>query len=310
MTKEVVPSSPAAALAKLPRIAKELQGLTFTLLAGQTTPDLHALSTILPEDTIVSALNNNAGTITDITANVSIVDAKASGTLTCVSVVAGDTVTVAGKVYTAVANGTAPSDFNQFSVSTTNALCATNLKNAINGREGNTAAARVVATVSSNVVTVKATTAGVGNGPVVTDTGSTITISNTLPYSVTATFVSAGNTDAVTVNGVAFTIKTTPVTAIVDRAILGSDTLQAADMAAGINAYELAHGTLGVTATSALGVLTIVPSSTRTGNCIDIAASAHVTASATTLLGGLATGGVTSSSTTNQMILVWLNKNP
>ena len=308
MTKEVVPSSPQALVSKAPAILKELQGLTFSLLAGQTTPDLHALSAIRPEDTIVSALNNNAGTITDITANVSIVDTRASGTLTCASVVAADTVTVAGKVYTAIANGATPTGYSQFSVSTTNALCAANLCAAINGREGNLPTARVFATVLSNVVTVKAVVPGIGNGPVVTDTGSTITISNTLPYSVTATFVSAGNTDAVTVNGVAFTIKTTPVTAIVDRAILGSDTLQAADMAAGINAYELAHGTLGVTATSALGVLTIVPTATRTGNAIDIAASAHVTASATTLLGGLDTGGVSSTSTTNQMILVWLNK--
>lgn len=159
MTKHVVPTSPQAAFSKAPAILKELQGLTVSLLAGAAADTTIALSAIRDEDTVLSALNNNAGTITDITANISINSLKASGTITCSAVDAADTVTVDGRVYTAIADGATPVG-NQFSVGASDTACATNLAAAINKGERLDATSKVTATSAVGVVTVTARTAG------------------------------------------------------------------------------------------------------------------------------------------------------
>lgn len=92
---------------------RELQGLTVSLLAGTTADTKINLAAIRQEDTVLAALNNNAGTITDITGTISVVDTHASGTITLATAVAGNTVTVNGHLYTAVA-GT-PASFAEFS---------------------------------------------------------------------------------------------------------------------------------------------------------------------------------------------------
>lgn len=182
----------------------ELQGLSIELLAGQTTPAKHAVAAIRPEDTILKALNNNAGTITDITANVSILDTRAVGTVTLATAVAGNTATVNGLTYTGVVG--VPANYTQFSVDTSDTAAATSLAAAINSREMN--------------------------------------------------------------------------------------------------------GNYAVTATSSLGVVTVQAVADGTaGNAITLAkVGAPVTVSGATLAGGTATGGITSSSTTNQVILFWRNK--
>jgi phage tail sheath gpL-like len=165
MTMQAVPALPAAALAALPAALTELQGLTFSLLAGAAANTAIALAAITPEDTVLFAMNNNAGTLTDITNTITIVNPHASGTVTAASVVAGDTVTVDGRVYTAVANGTAPVG-NQFSVGASDAACAANLAAAINAGETLDASSKVTATAASAVVTITARAAGTGGNAI------------------------------------------------------------------------------------------------------------------------------------------------
>ncbi len=174
MTKEVVPSNPAAALAKLPRIAKELQGFTVSLLAGASANTTIALAAIRDEDTVISALNNNAGTITDITANISINALKATGTVTCAAVDAADTVTIDGRVYTAIANLATPANSSQFSVGASNTACAENLVAAIIASERLDPYSKVTATNLVGVVTITARTAGTaGNAITLTSSDGT-----------------------------------------------------------------------------------------------------------------------------------------
>jgi phage tail sheath gpL-like len=146
-------------------VVKELRGLTQSLLAGTTANTTIALAAIRTEDTLIGALNNNAGTITDILSTMSINDCRASGTVTAASAVAADTVTVDGRVYTAVANGVTPA-FGQFSVGATDAACATNLAAAINLGEQADTTSKVTASAASAVVTITARAEGTGGNAI------------------------------------------------------------------------------------------------------------------------------------------------
>ncbi len=165
MTKETVPTSGAACVGALPAILKELQGLTQSLLAGTTANTTIALSAIRTEDTLVGALNNNAGTITDILSTMSINDLRASGTVTCASAAAADTVTVDGRVYTAIASGATPVG-NQFSVGASDTACAANLVAAITAGEAQDTSSKVTATNSLGVVTITARAEGTGGNAI------------------------------------------------------------------------------------------------------------------------------------------------
>lgn len=145
----------------LSAVMKEIQGWQMSLLTGAGANTKVNLAAIRQEDTIVGALNNNAGTITDITGTMSIDDLRATGTVTAAAVVAADTVTLDGKVYTAVANGVDPGlDYTKFSVGASNTECAANLAAAINRRMANTAVPNVFAEAASAVVTIKAVEEG------------------------------------------------------------------------------------------------------------------------------------------------------
>jgi hypothetical protein len=153
----------------------ELQGLTQSLLAGVGANTKIDLAAIRLEDTIIGALNNNAGTITDVLSTLSIVDVRASGTLTFVSAVAGNTATVNGKLYTAVAG--VPANTTQFSIDTSDTATAASLAAAINEREKNDANA-IFATSALGVVTVRATAEGTGgNAITLAKVGAPITLS-------------------------------------------------------------------------------------------------------------------------------------
>jgi hypothetical protein len=159
----------------LRNILKEEQGLTFDLLAGAGANTDIALAAISDEDTIIMALNNNAGTITDIKGTETILDKRASGTLTAVSAIAGDTVTVNGRVYTAVAG--VPANHSEFSIDTGDNETATSLAAQINARESFHGEA-VRALAATNVVTVTAVVEGTGgNAITISSTGGTITAS-------------------------------------------------------------------------------------------------------------------------------------
>lgn len=82
---------------------RELQGYTVTLLAGAGIDTKIDVAAIRAEDTIISVIHNASGTLADVTSEAYVWDIKAYGTITAASVVAGDTVTIADKVYRAVA---------------------------------------------------------------------------------------------------------------------------------------------------------------------------------------------------------------
>lgn len=92
------------------------------------------------------------------------IDARASATITCALVQAGDTVTINGVVFTAIANASTPSG-DQFRIgtgggSTQNNACATNLAAIINATTTTKVPGYVYATRSGAVVTVSARAPG------------------------------------------------------------------------------------------------------------------------------------------------------
>lgn len=170
-------------------MVKELQGFSVALLAGAAANTTIPLAAIRKEDTVISALNNSAGTITDITANISINSVNASGTVTAGTVVAGDTVTIAGLTYTLVSNPTviAAGDYSKVKVGASATDAATNLAAAVNAREGSRTAL-VTATSAVAVVTITAVAEGVaGNSIALTEVGTTFTVSGAVLAGGTAT---------------------------------------------------------------------------------------------------------------------------
>lgn len=160
-------------LTEVPGAVKELQGFTLSLLAGANANTKINVAALRQRHTLLAALNNNAGTITDILSTITVEELKASGTLTCAAVVAGDTCVVNGVTYTAAA---APANATEFKVEATNNAQATTLAKCINDYENRYAGsaqnvAAVVATVVNAVVTIKAKEEGTaGNAIVLTGT--------------------------------------------------------------------------------------------------------------------------------------------
>ena len=178
-------SGPDSAVA----ILKELQGLNVSLLAGALADTKIDLAAIRSEDTIIAALNNNAGTITDIASTLSIVDVRASGTVTVGASTAGHTCTVAGLVYTLVASDTvlAPTEYHKVKIGGTTDATAANLAAAINAREA-ARTAQVVASVVGSVVTITAVAEGTGgNALTLAEVGNTFTVSGATLAGGTAT---------------------------------------------------------------------------------------------------------------------------
>lgn len=178
-------------------IITELQGFRLSLLAGANADTKIDLAAIRQEDTVVSALNNNAGVITDITGTISVTDCRASGTVTLTTAVAGNTVTINDNVYTAVA-GT-PADYSEFSIDTSDTAAAASLAAAINARES-AGDGTVTATSALGVVTVTAVAEGTGgNAITMTKVGAPIALSGAVLSGGTATggIQSTGATDQV-----------------------------------------------------------------------------------------------------------------
>lgn len=150
---------------------KELQGLTISLLAGAAADTKIDLAAIRDEDTILTCLNNNAGTITDVTNTMSINSLKATGTLTLDTVVEDETATVQGVVYTFKDSPTAA--HTSVDVGASDTISAANLAAAINANEnGPSGLKRFVATSNAAVVTITASAEGTA-GNAYTIAGST-----------------------------------------------------------------------------------------------------------------------------------------
>jgi hypothetical protein len=155
----------------LPRAIAELQGFTISgPLAGVGANAFIAVPGIDPWDTVMKALLFTAGVPSDITGNVTIVDRRASATLTLTGVAVGDTVSVNGKTYTfvsapAITVNLAP---YQIPLGVTDAASATSLAVAVMSGD-----ATITAVPNSNTVTVYNKTPGTaGNGAAVSVAGS------------------------------------------------------------------------------------------------------------------------------------------
>lgn len=118
-------------------------------------------------DFIKVKITNNVTTIGD--------EAKASGTLTCVSAVAGNTVTVNGLLYTAVSGVKA--DDTEFSIDTSDNATATDLADSIDDDTRTGTLDDLTATATTNVVTAVAVTTGTeGNAITNVAPDATITV--------------------------------------------------------------------------------------------------------------------------------------
>ena len=163
------------------KMLAEQQGLNIALLAGAGADTNIQVDAIRPEDTVLSALNNNAGTITDITGTVTIQDMRATGTFTLVDIVPSDTVTVDGVTFTAIDSGTPK--LQEWLIGADDDEDAVNLAAAINNYFGHhsvpLASRSVTATSNTNVVTVKAKSwvAAEGNAITISAPPATITAS-------------------------------------------------------------------------------------------------------------------------------------
>lgn len=298
---------------------RELQGLNVSIVTGATASTKMDIAGIRLEDTVVSAIASAAGVLTDVTGNISISATAASGTITLSGQPSNDeTLVVNGATYTFK---TTPTGLGHVLIDTTFALTTDRLALAINAYEKrynegwNTPA---VLAVSNGVDTVTVTSVidGEGNGPVVTDVGTTITVAGPVEAK-TATFVGAGNTDALVVNGVTFTVVTAVTVGqeLVEMEVAADDTAQALAAAKLVNTYEAASGSLGAVATASGTVVTIVPRDARSGNIITLSeAATNVAVSGSGYLaGGSNTGGVVSdadlsTSGAGGVIVTWFNK--
>lgn len=188
-----------AGVTNLPAVLAELQGLTQSLLAGAAANTKIDLAAIRMEDTIIGAINNaTGGVLTDVLSTLSIVDTHAVGTITAASVLAADTATVSGRVFTAVGATAVPASNLEFSIGASDTICAANLAAAINAAEANDAASNITATSAAAVVTIRAVADGTaGNAITLATSNARLTKSATtlLGGTVTGGIKSTGATD-------------------------------------------------------------------------------------------------------------------
>ncbi len=301
----------------LSAVLTEIQGLTFSLLGSAGAGVKNNLAAIRPEDTIVAALNNNGGTIT----NVAFVQgAKAAGTLTFASAVENDTFVVNGVTFTLKASPVL-GVYTDVVVGATDTAQATFAAAAINAFFGATDGS-VTATSALGVVTITSATSGTGSNSYTTVGGTHVTAGaatlaggtadagitiSPVAATGTLTFAAAVADDTFVVKGVTFTLKATPV-GLLQVAVGTSNRLTASNAAKAIQRYFDAEGG-EVTASVTNNIVTVSARAEGTGpNAYTLVGGAHITASGATLAGGTATGGVSVVAATNQVLLLWFNK--
>lgn len=311
-------------------ILTEVQGLAGSYVAGAAAGTKMNIAKLRTVDTVFAALigTDAGGAWTDDSANITIQPTKATGTLTFTTILNNDTFTVNGALYTFKDTPTAIRDVKRTAGdNNANALAANSAINTWENRRLNTQkpnAPAVVATVLTNVVTLTATTDGAGNGISLVNSANA-TVAGNGTASATATCVSVVNTNTLTVSGVVFTAVTAiaaaaPAPAYGDKAnptqakvggATANDAGMAAEFARVINKYENSRGTLDVTASAVGNVLTLVPRTGNKGNIVTIAGGqGTVVASAATIAGGTATGGIKSTTnlTGKSVFVLWFNK--
>lgn len=157
----------------LPALLAELQGLTFSVVTGATANTTIPLAAIRDEDTLVAVLEFAAGVPTDRKGATTINSLKATGTLTCASVLANDTVQVNGVTLTFKAAGTADPNLPQVNLGANDTETAANLAAKLNLVGQNV----YRATSAAGVVTVTALADGTAGNSITTVGGPRITAS-------------------------------------------------------------------------------------------------------------------------------------
>lgn len=288
----------------------ELQGLNVTSVAGQAAGTAMAAAAMRSEDTLLSVLQLTSGVPVDDTANCSIVDTHASGTLTFATAVATNTFVVNGVTYTLTATPTQPTDMLVNGTDAQMATRAAALINTYENRFGNIPAVVASSTGSSGVVTIKSLGDGAGNAPAVTNSAHA-TVTNNNSALVTATCASVAAADTLTVNSIVFTVTATPLL-VTDVLLGGSDIAQAALFANAINYYQGNKGfSPAVQAAAVSAAVNISPLFPKSGNIIPLAGTVTtLAASGATLAGGTNTGGIksTTNNTSKNMLIFWFNK--
>ena len=147
---------------------RELQGLNVSVVAGAAADTKIDIASVRTEDSVVSVVESAAGVLTDRTANTTIVDLRATGTLTVASAVDGDTAVVNGVTYTFRDAPASRTDVPTAGATDDDDAAA--LANVINSwerryNEGWTEP-DVVASAATNVVTVTAVVEGTGGNAI------------------------------------------------------------------------------------------------------------------------------------------------
>ena len=220
------------------------------------------------------------GTVTAATA---LEELTACGTVTTVCVVACDTVTFNGLVYTAVCG--AKANDTEFSICTSNCAVATDLADSIDDDTRCGTLNDATATAACNVVTIVSDTTGSGSNAM------TLVSSCATTLLTSAATLTGGNTaDIATINGLIYTAVAGARANDTQFSTDTSDCATATDLAAAVTA-DTRCGTLNdVTATSASAVVTLTTSVSGTaGNCTTLTSSDGTTLAVS---GACFTGGV------------------
>lgn len=155
---------------------KELQGLRIDLVSATLANVSVPVGGMTTNSVIICALNNNAGTITDVTHTITVSDNKATGTLTLDTVVADETATIEDVVFTFKASPAAAYTSVQLGGDDTES--AANLAAAINAYFGQPGITRAVTASSADeVVTIKAFAPGEAGNEITIVGDTTITAS-------------------------------------------------------------------------------------------------------------------------------------
>jgi len=220
------------------------------------------------------------GTVTLLNA---LANVFATGTAQCTSVVADETVTINGLLYTAVV-GSKGGDFTKFSVDTGDNECAADLADSVNNDARSGTIGDVSATASTDTVTLTTDVAGVaGDATTLAETGTTITISG-------AVFTGGVDADFTTINGLVYTaVAGSKGGDFTKFSIDGTDTVDGDDLADSIN-NDVRAGTLGdVSAVNAAGEVTLTSDQIGTaGDAVTLTSSDGTTmaVSGATFAGG------------------------
>jgi hypothetical protein len=217
--------------------------------------------------TLVSAVANEFAEGEVVLAS-AVANAFADGTVTCDSVQAGDTVTVNGLVYTAVAG--AKADDTEFSVDTSDDDTANDLADSINNDTRTGTLGVVSAVAVTDTVTITTDVEGVAGDAVtlVSSNGTRLAVSGS------GTLTGGVDADTVTVNGLVYTAVDGAKADNTQFSIDTSDDDAAADLADSID-NDTRTGTLGgVSATATTDTVTIVTDVEGTdGNAVTLASS-------------------------------------